>query len=247
MYRFKIDYSEIRGAIKNFESVQEIDLIKEVNWYINQVYRDISKTHGRRYSYVTPPGTARKNLRIRSRKLLNDLKASRFTRTSRNSVTAGWDIPKEDPKGTYLGIHVNETGSDSPYQLTPNKAKHTYTTRKGEKRILIPLRAGMLPNGQPRPLTGRVADKIKTMPFSVAETRLNWTGEDTRKFHARTIVLYKVSGRKKIPMYIIAKQSRIPRRLMLGPTMDKHRDAFYQRIESQIEKALARVEKKRTR
>lgn len=247
MYRFKIDHSEIRGAIKNFESVKEIDLIKEVNWYINQVYRDLSRRHGTRYSYVTPPATERKNLRVRSRKLLNDLRDSRFTKVTRNKVTAGWDIPEGDPKGVYLGIHVNETGSDRPYRLTPQKAKYTYTTKKGEKRILIPLRAGMGPNGQAKPITGRNAGKFKTMPFSVASSRLDWSGEDTKKFKARTIVIYKISGRRKIPMYIIAKQARIPRRLMLGPAMDKHKDAFFQRIETQIDKALARVEKKRNR
>lgn len=247
MYRFKIDHSEISGAIKNFESVKEIDLIKEVNWYINQVYRDLSRRHGTRYSYVTPPGSDRKNLRVRSRKLLNDLRDSRFTKVSRNKVTAGWDIPKGDPKGQYLGVHVNETGSDSPFRLTPNNAKHTYTTKKGEKRILIPLRAGMGPNGQPKPITGRNSGKLKTMPFSVAKDRLDWSGEDKKKFRARTIVIYKVSGRRKIPMYIIVKKARIPRRLLLGPTMEKHREAFFQRVESQIDKALNRVSKKRTR
>lgn len=245
-YRFKMDYSELQAAIRNFESVQEIDVITEVNWYLNQVYRDLSRKHGKRYTYVTPPGDRRTNLRVRTGRLMQELKNSRFTRSTKNSVTAGWDIPEGNPRGNYLGIHVADKEGASKYVLTPAKAKQTYTTKKGEKRILIPLRAGMNSNGTPIPLTGRLKSKVRAIPFkAAAESRgFEWSGEEKRKFHANTIVIYRNEGRKKVPMYIIVKQARIPRRLLLGPAMDKHKDAFYKRLEMKIDKALARVSKK---
>lgn len=247
--RYRIDYSELRQAVNNFNSVQEIDIKKEVNWYLNQVYRDLSRRHGKSYSYITPPGNERTNLRVRSRRLLNDLKASRFVSSTSNSVTAGWDIPEGNPKGKYLGIHTATGYDDLPYHLTPAKAKYTYTTKKGQKRILIPLRAGMNSDGTPKPITGRNRDKIKVMPFEATARAagFDWSGENKRKFRAKTIVLYKIQGRKKIPMYIIVKQARIPRRLLLGPTMDKYKEQFYQRLENQIDKALDRVSKRRNR
>lgn len=244
-YRFRFDYSDLRKAVNNFNSVKEIDVIKEVNWYLNQVYRDLSRKHGKRYTYVTPSAPERKNLRVRSRTLLNNLKASRFTRQNGNSVTAGWDIPTGNPKGNYLGVHVGETESDAPFRLTPQNAKYTYTTKKGEKRILIPLRAGMDSQGRPKPITGRIRANMRAAPFRVIEKRSDfvWGGEDKKKFHANTVILYRRSGRKKVPMYVIVKKARIPKRLLLGPAMDKHADAFYDRLESQIQKQLDRISK----
>lgn len=247
MYRFKIDYRELSAAVRNFRSVKEIEILKEVNWYLNQVYHDLSRKHGKRYSYITPPGSERLNLRIRSRRLLGRLAAARFTTSTRNSVVAGWDVGEGNPKGNYLGVHVAEYEDDAPYHLTPAKAKYTYTTKSGSKRILIPLRAGMNSDGSPKPLTGRIKGKIRVMPFeaTLKTPGFDWSSENKSKFRAKTIVLYKVQGRRKVPMYIIVKQARIPRRLLLGPVMDKYKDKFYERLEKQIDKALARVASKR--
>lgn len=243
MFRFKMDYSELRRAVDRLERVQEIEILKEVNWYLNQVYAYLYKKHSKRYSYITPPGTERLNLRVRSGKLLNELKNSRFTRSNKAYVTAGWDIPSGNPKGNYLGIHTGETANDPKYTLTPAKAKYTYTTKKGEKRILIPLRAGMRPDGSPKPITGRVRDKMKVMPFeaTLRTSGFDWSGEQKSKFRAKTIVLYKIQGRRKIPMYIIIKQARIPRRLLLGPAMDRYRDKFYERLQKRVDRVINSV------
>lgn len=248
MFRYKIDHSEIRAAIKNFESVQEIDTKKEAVWFINQIYRDLSRKHGKRYSYVTPPGSERTNLRVRSRKLLQYLSDSRFVRTTRNSVTVGFDIPKGDPKGNYLGVHATDRGG-SPFNLTAANAKYIYQTKTAGTRILIPLRAGMKSDGTPKPITGRSRDKIKAMPYGklVGKSGVDWNGENTKKFHAKTVILYKINGRKIIPMYVIAKKARIPKRMFIGAAMDRNIDKFYNRLETQIEKALDRVSKKRNR
>lgn len=244
MYRFNIDYSELRRAINGFEHVQEIDILKEVRWYLNQVYRDLSRKHGKRYSYITPPGNNRTNLRVRSRRLLNDLRDSRFVRGNNKRLVAGWDIPSPSPTGSYVGVHTAITGNESPYRLTPSKTPYTYTTKKGEKRILIPLRAGMTSDGKPKPITSRSAHRLKTMPFHIAKTRLDWSGEDLSKFKSKAIIIYKISGRRKIPMYVLAKQARIPRRLQLGAAMENRREDFLKRVETQIERALKSVKTK---
>lgn len=244
MFRYRIDYREIRRAVKNFNDVKDIDVVKEVRWYLNQVYRDLSRKHGKRYSYVTPPSPERTNLRVRSRRLLNELRDSRFITHGKSYVTAGWDIPKGDPKGNYLGVHVADRSGAAPFNLTPANAKYVYTTKKGAKRILIPLKAGMTSAGTPKPITSR--SNLKGMPYGklVGRPGVDFSGENKAKFKANTYVLYKESGRKKIPMYIIVKKARIPRRLLLGPAMDRHKDELMARLEKQIDRELNRVSKK---
>lgn len=243
MYRFKMDYRDLRSAVSRLEKVQEVEIIKEVNWYLNQVYAHLYKKHSRRYTYTTPPGTERTNLRMRQGRLLQQLKASRFVTSDRNSVTGGWNIGEGNPKGNYLGIHVAENAGDPKYHLTPSKAKHTYTTKKGEKRILIPLRGGQNVDGTLKPITGRIQGKLRVMPYAATlrTPGFDWSGEKKSKFRAKTIILYKVQGRRKIPMYIIVKQARIPRRLLLGPAMDKYREAFYNRLEKRVQRAVDSV------
>lgn len=244
MFRFYIDTSDIRRNIRNFEKIEEIAVLKEVNWYLNQVYGYLAKKHGTRYSYITPPGRERLNLRIRSRRLLNTLRDSRFTEQRGDTYVAGFSIPEGNPKGNYLGVHVGEDESTPPFKLTPNNAKHTFSY-KDSQRILIPLRAALNSDGTVKGITPRHAGAYKVMPFAVAKTLSPFTGENKSKFHDGTLIVYKTSGRRIIPMYILARKASIPRRILLAPAMEKYLDKFYARIDTQIERELNRVQTKR--
>jgi hypothetical protein len=245
MYRFYIDDRELRDAIYNFENIQEIDVEKEVTWYLNQVYSYLSKRHGTRYSYITPPGRERQNLRMRTRGLLNQLKASRFTKKEGDTYIAGWNIPEGNPRGEYLGVHVGIDAGEPPYHLTPSKAKYTFRYRNRNK-ILVPLRAGMNPDGTPKPISARHQIHIIQFRFIAHSRSFDWSGENTTKIHPHTLILYKNSGRRKIPMYMLFNNADIPKRMLLMPAMERYRSAFYDRIENQIEKELNRVTSQRS-
>lgn len=245
MFRFYIDDRELKQAIRNFRDINEIDVVKEVNWYLNQVYAYLAKTHGRAYTYSTPPASDRRNLRRRSRNLLNWLRDSRFAYKQGRDYVAGFDIPPGDARGNYLGIHTAIDVDDAePTIITPSRAKYTYNYR-GRRKILIPLRAGMDGNGVPIPITSRIDVKAMQFRFARRSRRFDWSGENMNKFADHAIILYRVSGTRNVPMYVLANRVSIPKRMILMPAFDRYRDAFYDRIESQIDKELNRVASKR--
>lgn len=242
MFKFYISKSNIKRHIKNFKDLDEIDTSKEAAWYLNQVYAYLAKTHGKRYSYTTPPGTERKNLRVRSRRLLRELANSRFVNKSGSVLIAGFDIGPGDPRGNYLGVHVGEDASDAPFKLTPSNVKNVYNHR-GRNKIAIPLRAATNPDGSIKPITARVRSRLRLMPFRVAEKlpQFDWAGEHKKKFNPNALILYKIVGRRHIPMYVLANKAFVPRRLLIVPAMDRYKDKFYERLESQIEKQLNKL------
>lgn len=247
MFRIKIDSSELKRVRGQLGSVRDIDAQNAVNWYLAQVYRASYRKHSKNYTYTTPPAYERINLRKRSGNLLNQLKNSRYSSVTGTTVSGGFAIPKGNPKGSYLGIHVDDTigGSKPAYRMRPREAKHTYTTAKGEQRILIPLAAAQ---GKPIPrkLSARQQRDLIALPFKIAEKRASFAGENKR-FHANAVIVLKKSGRRYIPMYLIAKTAKIPRRLKLAKLMHDNQKELHNRLEVLVNREIARVTKKRTR
>jgi hypothetical protein len=226
MFKVTFDTRGFETAFPGKEIEKEIE--KAVNWYINQVYRDLSKQHGRRWTYVTPPGDKRKNVRKRTGKLLNDLKRAKYGRRQGNTWQAGFNIDR----GSYLyRFHVGDPGEEETFtrsDVPPN-------LRYG-RGLLIPLRAALNANGTPKPISGRQNLKMaRGSLFSTADL----AGEDAAKLE-NSIIVYKQSGRRKIPMYIFAKKFTVPKRVFVREKMIKYYDELYDRLDDEIEKALNR-------
>ncbi len=243
MFRVRFDTSAVENFAKNAKGV-ELDVQKAINWYINKVYADLYKQHSRPYTYVTPPGARRKyvssmtgsdrkNVRKVSGKLLTDLKNSKYGRKVGNNYEAGFNIRR----GSYLSIHVGEP-TDPPTKFLPGQKGQTY---KG--RILIPLKAALNADGRVKPVTAASIARMRIMPFHVASkvSSVDFSNEDTKKFNKFSLVIFKSSGRRLIPMYVLARKIEIPKRIFIGEKLLKYYDDLYDRLDYEIEKELNRL------
>lgn len=244
MFKVTFNTSAIEAFAKDAKGI-ELDAQKIVNWYINKVYAELYKQHSRSYTYTTPPGARRKyvnqmggsdrkNLRRRSGRLLEALKNAKYTtRLGEGSYEAGFRIRP----GTYLNIHVGEP-DDAPVKLTPAQVGRTF-----KNRIVIPLRAGLNANGSMKPVTASAMAKMKILPFHVAAdlSSVDFSGEDKSKFKEFSLILFKKSGRKLIPMYVLAKKIEIPKRMFIGEKMAQYHDDLYHKLDLEIDKQLNRL------
>jgi hypothetical protein len=242
LFKVTFDTSAIESFAKSAKGI-ELDVQKIVNWYINKVYAELYKQHSTPYSYVTPPGARRKrvvemsgrdrkNLRKRSGRLLGDLKNSKYAKKSGDTWEAGFEIRR----GSYLNLHVGDK-TDPPTKLIAGQAGPTF---KG--RILIPLRAALNSNGTVKPITASNLAKMKILPFNVAAkmSKVDLDGEDTSKFFKWSLIIFKSSGRKLIPLYVLAKKIEVPKRVFIGEKMLKYYDDLYDKLDEEIEKELNR-------
>lgn len=226
MYRILIDTREVEEFAKNQKGVS-VDVQKALTFYINQVYADLAKQHGRRYSYVTPPASNRSVLRKRSGNLLAELRDNRFVTKTGNEWSAGFVIPR----GSYLYTHEGSVDA-SP---TVIKAKGSYMT--------IPLRAALNPDGTPKRLSARSWSGLKRYQIGKIRSGLSG-GEDSAKLNDKAWVLAKKVGRRYIPYYLLAKKVTIKKRIFVYEKMLKYYDDIYDRLDLQIQRELDRVAKK---
>lgn len=240
MFKVTFDTREIEEFAKGAKGV-ELEVQKSINWYINKVYADLYKQHSTPYTYVTPPGAKRKmvshmsgsdrkNLRKRTGKLLADLKRAKYGKKVGDTWEAGFSIRT----GSYLSIHVGDR-NDPPTKFVAGQKGPTF---KG--RILIPLRAALNSNGTVKPITASNLAKMRMLPFKVAidSSKVDFTGEDTRKFHDYSLIIFKSTGRKLVPLYVLAKRIEIPKRVFVGEKMLKYYDDLYDRLDADIEREL---------
>lgn len=243
MFKVTFDTREIESFAKGAKGV-DLEVQKSINWYINKVYADLYKQHSRGYTYVTPPGARRKrvaemsgsdrkNLRKRTGRLLADLKKAKYSRKAGDFWEAGFNIRP----GSYLNVHVGER-TDPPTRFLPSQKGPTF---KG--RILIPLRAALNANGTVKPITASNLAKMRIMPFHIAadSQRVDFSGEDKSKFKEYSLIIFKSSGRKLIPLYVLAKKIDIPKRVFLGEKMLKYYDDLYDRLDADIERELNKI------
>jgi hypothetical protein len=244
LFKVTFDTSSIEHFAKNAKGI-ELDVQKIINWYINKVYADLYKQHSSPYAYVTPPGARkkrvsemsgrdRKNLRKRTGRLLADLKNAKFTRKTDSGT---WESGFNIRRGSYLNLHVGER-TDAPTKLLAGAAGPTF---KG--RILIPLKAALNPNGTVKPITASSLAKMKILPFHVASemNRVDMGTEDPTKFHKFSLIIFKSSGRKLIPLYVLAKKIEIPKRVFIGEKMLQYYDDLYDKLDDEIEKQLNKL------
>ena len=226
MFSVKFDTNAQELFAREIKEV-EIDIGKSVNWYINQVYRDLARQHGVRYTYTTPPGSERKVLRKRTGKALETLKQSKYARKTGNVWEAGFNIPR----GSYLArFHVGEPGESERFSVNDVPSNQRY-----RGRVLIPLKAGLNSNGTIKALTGRQNVRVKQFQFM---RKGDFTGENLSKFHKHSLIVYKQSGRRRIPLYVLATHFTVPKRVNVSQKMVKYYDDLYDRIDHEIEKQL---------
>lgn len=205
---------------------------QEGQWFVNQAYAYLSKKHGRRYSYKTPPASDRTNLRKRSGNLLAQLRDSKFAMGNKDWATVGFDIP-EYSSNNYLGAHVTVDGTQRTTRITPSMVRNTIG-RNGRKYIMIPLRAALNANGTMKPITPRTRLQLRETRFKFS-SHLNWGGEDKSKFFPNSIVLYKPTGRGGIPMYVLARGVNIPQRMDLEEAMLHETPKLVTRLEKKLD------------
>lgn len=231
MFSVRFDTRAAEQFAKETKKV-DVDIQKAVNWYINQVYRDLARQHGRRYSYITPPGSKRINVYKRTGKLLEDLKDSKYTTKRANEWEAGFRIRK----GTYLyKFHVGERGDKETF-----RAGDVPQNQRFAGKVLIPLRAGLNANGTIRPIQAHMNLRFRQFQFM---KKSDFAGEDLSKFHEHSMIIYKISGRKRIPMYVLAKKFTVPKRIHIDEKMLKYYDDLYDRIDHMIEVELNKAYK----
>lgn len=226
---------------------------------MNKVYADLSKQHGRQYTYITPPGDKRRNVYKRSGRLLQDLKASRYAvQTSPTSWEGGFNIQPS----SYLAIHAGFRG-DPPTRISATGSSNLFMGR-----MAIPLRAALNENGTPKILNPRVMGQLLILPaktliagkfegkrtrkgtkpmnnrkilgmFASGKLKADFSGEDVGKFNDYSLIVCKVSGRKLIPMFVLAKEVRIPKRIFPMESMEKYWDGLYNDLEDAVHFAIS--------
>lgn len=253
MFKIQIDKSEIQKLADDLDDIK-LDVEKHLQWYINQVYASLAKQHGRRWTYQTPP-TSRKNVYLRSGRLRSMLRQAKYVKKIHGDT---WEAGFRIRPGTYLDIHVGER--DEP--PTVINALGTSNTFLG--RMTIPLRAALNSNGTPKALTPRTMNNLLILPFHVLESRqfgnekkpgykpindrkilsdfrrgklkVDWNGENTKKFHPNSLIVCKRSGRRLVPLFVLAKQVKIPKRIFIGEKMRQYEDRLWQRLNNEIDK-----------
>jgi hypothetical protein len=258
LFKVHIDTStigEVARGLRHFD----IDALKYLNSYMAQVYAELSKQHGRPFQYVTPPGDKRRNVYKRSGQLLQELKASRYARkTGPNTWEGGFEIPPS----SYLAIHAGNKDDG------PTIIKATGSSSLFWGRMAIPLRAALNSDGTPKILNPRMMGQMLILPakvllagkfegkrtkkgvkpknnpvllrmFSSGGLKVDFSGEDTKKFHDYSLIVCKVSGRKLIPMFVLAKEVRIPKRIFIGETMEKYEQDLYNQLADAVDSALS--------
>jgi hypothetical protein len=220
VFKFYVSKDDIEKLHDDFENI-ELDVQKHIQWYINQVYEALRKQHTKAYTYTTPPGSARKNLYLRSGKLRNALRESKYVKKiSEDEWEAGFNIRP----GTYLDLHVGERG-DPPTAIKSLGRSDIFLGR-----MTIPLRAALNSNGTPRIMSARSLNNILILPFHVLESgefgsdkskmkkkplnnrkilgefkrgklRVDFSGEDTSKFNPNSLIVCKKSGRRLVPLF----------------------------------------------
>ena len=253
---FAFDDQELLDKINAAGRDADVMMQKYVTWYLNQVYGALAKQHGRKWSYTTPPGDRRKNVYLRSGKLRQDLSDSRFVRkTGDGEFEAGFDIRP----GSYLNVHVGERG-DPPTIIGALGSSSLFLGR-----MTIPLRAALNSNGTAKVMTPRVFDQILILPFHVlmeggykkgknpqkgkkpinnrkmlnafkkGQLKVDFSGEDLGKFHPNSLIVMKQSGRRLIPLFVLAKQIKIPKRIFIGEKMEDYYDALWNKLNDAVE------------
>jgi hypothetical protein len=235
-----------------------IDVEKYIRWYLSQVYQALAKQHSKRWSYITPPASRRSNIYLRTGKLRSDLSSARYIKKiSDDEWEAGFNIRP----GSYLAIHAGYR-DDPPTTITARGSSSLFMGR-----MAIPLRAALTSNGTAKNLTPRAMNNILILPFHVWQSgqfgkdkkssakpmndrkmlnifkkgaRADFAGEDIHKFHENSLIVCKLSGRKFIPMYVLAHQVKIPKRIFIKEKMDDYYDKLYDKLNDAIEKAMPR-------
>lgn len=251
--KFEVNDLELIDSLKNFD----IDVQRYINWYLSQVYQDLAKKHSRQWTYVTPPGDKRRNIYKRSGKLRSDLSDARYVKKiGENEWEAGFNIRP----GSYLHIHAGYR--DDP----PTTIKSLGNSQMFLGKMAIPLRAALSSGGIPKIMTPRVMNSLLILPFHVLQAgkldggkktgakplndrknlndfkrgkvTVDFAGENTSKFHANSLIVCKKSGRKFIPLYVLAKEVKIPKRIFIKESMEDHYDDFYNKLDEAVMKAI---------
>jgi hypothetical protein len=227
MFKITFDDGEIQDLIVELGKL-DLDPEKHIKWYINQVYADLAKKHGRAFSYQTPPNSNRTVLRKRSGELLQELKDSKFVDVdSEGNWEAGFNIEQ----GSILSVHEGSE-DDSP----------TIISAKSGEYMTIPLKAALGSNGV---LTDRTyaqmrkflivdtvtkqAGKSGSKIIPITHSQLLANGENVSKLQ-NTLILGKWSGRKVVPYFILARHVSIPKRLFIFEAMSDRLDDLYDRL-----------------
>lgn len=228
MFSVRFDTRPAEQFAKNTKKV-DIDVQKAVNWYINQVYRELSKQHGRRYTYITPPGSKRLNVYKRTGKLLSELRDSKYVISRRSTGT--WEAGFRIRKGSYLyKFHVGEPGEKETF-----RSGDVPSNQRFGGKVLIPLRAGLNANGTIKPIQARMNLRMRQFQFM---RKQDFVGEDLSKFHEHSLIIYKIVGRKRVPMYVLVKKFTVPKRIHINEKMLKYYDDLFDRIDHMIEVEL---------
>jgi hypothetical protein len=253
---FKVDVSFDKDFANNLDRFG-IDIEKYIRWYLSQVYQDLAKQHSRKYTYVTPPGRNRSNIYLRSGQLRKDLSDARYVKQNNSQE---WEAGFNIRPGSYLHIHAGER-TDAPVLV-----KTLGNSSMFLGRMAIPLRAALNTNGTPKAITPRMMDNLLILPFHVlmagkfdkgkkkggkplnsrkmlgefkrGTTRVDFSGEDTKKFNPNSLIVMKKSGRKFIPLYVLAKEVKIPKRIFIGEKMDKYYDELWNKLNDAVEAGL---------
>jgi hypothetical protein len=254
LFRIIFD-SNLQEVAKSLEG-SNIDVQRIIQWYINQVYAALYKQHSRNYVYVTPPGSARRNIYKRSGTLLLELKNSKYAQKNSSDE---WEAGFKIRPGTYLDLHAGYI--DDP----PTVIRSAGRSSAFLGRMIIPLRAALNADGAPKRFSARTFNQILILPFKTLQEgtfsgkskggkpinnrkllgqfrrgnlRADFSGEDTSKFHAYSLIVMKVSGRRLIPLYVLAKEVRIRKRIFIQEKMEDYLDALYDRIQLQADKLV---------
>lgn len=255
---FKITFDTNAAQLEaDFNNIH-LDVEKYIREYINKVYQAIIKQHSRRWTYVTPPGNKRKNVYLRTGKLRDQLSRSRYyKKVGADEWEAGFDVKPS----SYLSVHVGYR-DDPPVTVHSLGRSDVFLGR-----MTIPLRAALNANGSPKSFTARTLNNLLILPFHVLQSgkfgnskvpgykpindrrmlrffkkgmKVDFSGEDTKKFHDNSLIVCKKSGRKFIPLYVLAKTIHIPKRIFIKEKMDEYYDDVYNKLNDAIEKALPR-------
>lgn len=234
MVKLSVDTREIDDLIKDIDkALSEPDVEKELQRYLNSVYRYLSKKHGKRYSYATPTASERQNLRKRSGGTLGLLRAAKDHRDSVRKLNDHL-FEAQFILSDKLADMVGDPGDYTRYDTGNFDGPNIGTIglgRSGRNRrtyILIPLRNATTSNGGVNVLSPRELDACSLLSIDkIPASAL--AGEDISKL-GKSGILCKTSGRNIIPMYVIAKEIRVPKRIDMVEAMESQLPKLNERL-----------------
>ncbi len=234
------------------------------NWS-KDVAAAISKAHGRKYSYTTPPASDRIKLRRRSGRISQAIKAGRrFHRYAADEFGIEFDINIMKQVAPYIGYHLDTSyngknksafyrDSAGDYILIPlSHALNSDGTLAVEPPIKNVLWNTKAPSGQSLDVNGDdephgyMRDGFFWVRYKFADYyNIDLSGENTSKFNENTLLVTDHG----IPYFVAAMTVEIPKRLKLGKEVKYYfdRPSGYGSLERRLSKEIDKLLRKKAR